>query len=294
MVSAFATAATIQGDGDPTPANLRPPDPPEDKPGPDAEQPATPPEDDALTEARLPAGVDHWALLIHDVKSPVTIIRVTAQLLAKQLAKETTIGGRAVKEQVDLLLDASTTLAAMLDELLDLSRLEAGQPIELYRSDTDLVDLVAAEVASQQQKTDRHRITLTAEPGHIVGRWDAPRLRRVIANLLANAIAYSPDGGEIGVRLAIEKHASDAEPWVVLEVSDPGLGIPAQDLPRIFERFHRGSNVAGRIMGHGLGLAGARMIVEAHGGTIGIESEEGCGTTVRVRLPMGVPGVPPQ
>ena len=262
--------------------------PPEDLSRPDAGQQGTSPEDDTITAARLPADAGNWALLIHDLKSPLTVIRATAQMLAKQLATNKMIGGSAVDEQVELLLDASSTLAAMLDELLDVSRLEAGQPVDLYRPDTDLVDLLAAEVASQQQRTDRHRIALAAEPPHLVGRWDAPRLRRVVANLLGNAIAYSPDGGEIHVRLAIENHAGIAESWAVLEVSDSGLGIPAQDLPQIFEPFHRGSNVAGRIAGHGLGLAGARMIVEAHGGTIGIESEEGRGTTVRVRLPVGM------
>jgi signal transduction histidine kinase len=78
--------------------------------------------------------------------------------------------------------------------------------------------------------------------------------------------------------------------WVVVEVRDAGLGIPAADLPHVFERFARGSNVAGRIGGSGVGLASVRQIVEQHGGTVSVQSEEAKGTTVTVRLPLAAAG----
>jgi signal transduction histidine kinase len=85
--------------------------------------------------------------------------------------------------------------------------------------------------------------------------------------------------------VALAREEDCAGPWAVLTVRDTGLGIPEPDLPRVFERFHRGSNVVGRIPGMGIGLAGSRAIVEQHGGAITVESQEGAGTTFAVRLP---------
>ena len=111
---------------------------------------------------------------------------------------------------------------------------------------------------------------------------DAARLERVLDNLFANALTYSPAGGDIEVRVTREDDA------VVIAVRDHGLGVPAADLAHVFAPFHRGSNV-GRIEGTGMGLAGARHIVEAHGGTLTVESVEGVGSTFTVRLPFDAP-----
>jgi signal transduction histidine kinase len=105
----------------------------------------------------------------------------------------------------------------------------------------------------------------------------------VLANLFSNAIKYSPEGGTITVTLGHE--VDHIGTWAVVRVRDHGVGIPAQDLALVFQRFHRGSNVTGRISGTGLGLAGARQIVELHGGTISVESEPGSGSTFTLRLP---------
>ena len=114
----------------------------------------------------------------------------------------------------------------------------------------------------------------------LVGEWDARRLERVFGNLLSNAIKYSPD--DTAVTLTIAPQGTD---WARVEVQDDGRGIPARDLPHIFDRFHRASNV-GRVRGTGLGLAGARQIVEQHGGSITITSTENVGTRVVVQLPL--------
>jgi signal transduction histidine kinase len=114
----------------------------------------------------------------------------------------------------------------------------------------------------------------------------------VLLNLLTNAVKYSPDGGDVVVTVRQEHvgtgdMAGDlAGETAMLAVQDGGIGIPATDLPHIFERFYRASNVGGRSRGTGLGLSAVQQIVEQHGGTITAESEPGVGTTITVRLPL--------
>jgi signal transduction histidine kinase len=116
----------------------------------------------------------------------------------------------------------------------------------------------------------------------VTGRWDRARLERVLGNLLSNAIKYSPRGGDIVVRIWIDENEQTS--WANLAVQDHGAGIPAADLPRLFHWFYRGKNVANEVPGAGIGLAGARQIVELHGGTMQVDSQEGVGSTFTVRL----------
>ncbi|MDE3076520.1 MAG: ATP-binding protein, partial [Chloroflexota bacterium] len=130
----------------------------------------------------------------------------------------------------------------------------------------------------------RHQIEFQTTRAAMAGEWDSFRLERVIDNLLGNAIKYSPEDGRIIVRL--EQARDEAGSWAVLEIQDFGLGIPAADLPLIFDEFHRGANVLGRVPGMGLGLAGVRHIVDQHGGDVSVFSVEGAGATFTVRLPL--------
>jgi signal transduction histidine kinase len=116
----------------------------------------------------------------------------------------------------------------------------------------------------------------------LVGVLDAVRLARVLDNLLDNAVKYSPRGGTVEVTIARE------DGLAVLSVADHGEGIPAADLPHIFERYRRGRNVEGRIPGTGIGLAGVQRIVELHDGTISVDSQVGGGTTFTLRLPLNI------
>ncbi len=145
--------------------------------------------------------------------------------------------------------------------------------------------MALAEAAAEESRrsTTRHAVRVVVEPSSLVGAWDGARLGRVLGNLLGNAVKYSPDGGEIVVRVGREEDGAGA--WAVVRVSDPGIGIPAADLPHLFEWFRRGANVGG-IGGTGIGLAGAKQIIAQHGGTIDVASEEGTGTTFTVRLPL--------
>jgi signal transduction histidine kinase len=126
----------------------------------------------------------------------------------------------------------------------------------------------------------------------LTGCCDRSRIERVLTNLLGNAIKFSPDGGEIVVR--VEQDIDDERAWAVLTVVDRGIGIPAADLPHVFERYRRGGNVTGQIAGSGIGLSAAQQIVAQHGGTITVESVEGEGTTVTVKLPLDAPSTEPE
>jgi signal transduction histidine kinase len=175
-------------------------------------------------------------------------------------------------------------MEALLDEFQDIARLRSGNPLELRITPTDLVALAEVAARDAAATTSLHRVLVTANEPSLVGRWDPLRLRRVLDNLLGNAIKYSPDGGDVTVAVGLTER--DGDSWAVLTVCDQGVGIPKADLPHIFERYRRGSNVGERVAGAGIGLAGAFQIVQQHGGVIDVESEEGRGSLFTLALPL--------
>jgi PAS domain S-box-containing protein len=228
------------------------------------------------------------ASISHELRTPLTAIRGFSQLLHRRIER---LAGPDAGRVLDSLtsIDASTTkMSSMVDELLDLARLQSGRLLDLHPVRTDLVDL-CRRIAAEYQKTTRlHDIRVEASPERLEGMYDLTRLERIVANLLSNAIKYSPNGGVITLALTVEgPPATGATSRALLEVRDEGLGIPAADLPHVFDRFYRGGNV-GRIWGTGTGLAVVHQVVEQHGGTVAIESAPGQGTVVRVRLPLAL------
>jgi signal transduction histidine kinase len=113
---------------------------------------------------------------------------------------------------------------------------------------------------------------------------DGSRIERVVRNMLDNAIKYSPAGGDIVVHTRRDEDENGR--WGVVTIEDRGLGIPASDLPYVFDRFRRGGNVQRHIAGSGIGLTGAKQIVAQHGGAISVQSVEGEGSTFTLRLPL--------
>jgi PAS domain S-box-containing protein len=222
------------------------------------------------------------AMISHDISQPLSVLHVSLPVLQQALG--------ALPEDLNRLIAsmerATSRIGGMAAELLDLARLQAGRPLELRQTRCDLLELVEEEVAAAQRTADDRPITVVANGGKIVGKWDTARLARVFANLLANAIKYSPAGRPITVSL--ERTAERRRRWAQVRIADQGIGIPEQDQPHLFTRFQRASNV-GTIQGTGLGLAGAKQIIEQHGGSIVIASREGEGTTVTVRLPLNPP-----
>jgi signal transduction histidine kinase len=173
---------------------------------------------------------------------------------------------------------------SLIDELLDVTRARLRRSLQLNRRPTDLVALLHEGIDEYQTSDDQPRIRLRSQSPTLVGCWDQARLERLFGNLLSNAIKYSPSGGDVEVE--VSHVAKSADRWAVVKVHDHGMGIPAADLPFIFEPFKRATNVGPRIGGSGIGLTSARYLTEQHGGTITVESEEGAGSTFTVRLPL--------
>jgi signal transduction histidine kinase len=217
-----------------------------------------------------------FAAATHDLGQPLTAIRLAMRALRQRQAADAD-----ADEQLAAIELTTTRMLGMIGELLDTARLEAGRPLDLDCRRTDLAALVRDEVDAWRIGSGRPAIDFESPAERLVAEVDPARISRVVANLLSNAIKYSPDGGAIAVTVA-----RDGDGWTRIEVRDEGVGIPTADLRHIFEQFHRGGNVAGRIAGSGIGLAGARHIVELHGGTIQVESREGEGSTFTVRLPL--------
>jgi signal transduction histidine kinase len=168
---------------------------------------------------------------------------------------------------------------ALIGSLLDLTRLELNHPLDLIRTETDLVALVR-QVVADQRVSNRYRVVVDSGVPELIGQWDNARLERVVANLVSNAVKYSPAGGDVRVRVTRDGDTA------VLSVEDSGMGIPQEDMPRIFERFFRARNVIDEVAGAGIGLAACKRIVEQHGGRLLVQSEEGKGSTFTVRLPI--------
>jgi heavy metal sensor kinase len=216
----------------------------------------------------------------HELRTPLAAIRAEAEVA---LAK-----GPVAPEQQALLgsiLEECERLTRLADQLLTLSREDAGVAPQA-REPVDLAALVAgvADTMRPLAEAGGLRLRVAGAPARVRG--DAGRLRQVFFNLLDNAIKYTPAGGEVEAR--VEARGGEA----VASVRDTGAGIPAEHLPRVFDRFYRVDKARSREMGGtGLGLSIARSIVAAHGGRIELDSAPGRGTTVQVMLPVESAGV---
>jgi PAS domain S-box-containing protein len=242
--------------------------------------------DRALDEARKALRVrdEFFSTISHDLRNPLAVIHGMVQLAERQMERNPETTG--VPQLLAGIAQASGKMGAMIDELLDLSRLESGRPMQLNIQPTDLLALVTGLVVEHRREAPEHTIETQFAAPEIVGLWDTARIDRVLTNLLSNAIKYTPTGGHILVSVAASKNESDGSEWAIVGVEDDGIGIPSIELPWVFERYHRASNVPIHTPGAGIGLAGARQIVEQHGGTLMAESDEGVGSRFIVRLPI--------
>jgi PAS domain S-box-containing protein len=208
----------------------------------------------------------------HDLRTPLAAVLVQAQAIARDPARP-----EAVARRAGSIATGAKRMAAMLADLADLTRLEAGTPALELRP----VDLraFAAELRSRLAgalDASRIRLEIPADLGPVHA--DADRLERVLVNLVGNALKFSPPDRPVTVT------AAPADGGVAIAIADEGPGIDPEDLPRIFERFYRSRRSAG-VEGLGLGLHIAEKLVAAHGGRIEVDSVPGRGSTFRVILP---------
>lgn len=215
----------------------------------------------------------------HELKTPLSVIKGYIALLQEGIYGQVSNGQRKVLTSIS---EQTDRLGRLVQQLLDISRFEAGggrldlRPID-FRAFLDEL-ATSFEPLALQNEIDFRLEADDSLPPVVVG--DPDRLNEVVGNLLSNAFKFTPRGGQIRLR------AERADGGIAVEVSDTGIGIPEDQLPRIFEKFYQVENPAQpKSIGSGLGLAIAREIVEAHGGTIAAESEVGRGTTFRVSLP---------
>ncbi len=208
----------------------------------------------------------------HDLRTPLTTIQGNLDLLRRGAIEDPTMRGEALSA----IGDETARMRRLVSDLLLLAQADAGlklhlQPVEL---DTLLLEVYRqAQVMAQGVK-----VRIGAEDQAVV-LGDSDRLRQLLLNLADNALKYTPAGGE--VTLTLRRQAG----WVQVGVEDTGMGIAAEDLPHIFERFYRTDRSRGRTAGSGLGLAICKWIADAHGGRLEVESQVGVGSLFTVWLP---------
>ena len=232
-----------------------------------------------VTEAKRAEAMrrDFVANASHELRTPVTAIRGAA---------ETLLGGalhdrEAARRFVEMIVRHAERLARLTQDLLDLSRLESGLWAMQF-ADVDAAGLVASVLDLNADRAGERRIQLTRDVApDVVVRADARALEQVVVNLVDNAIKYTPAGGRVTVSARRE------ERWATLAVRDTGPGIPAEHVPRLFERFYRADPGRSRDQGGtGLGLAIVKHLTQAQGGVVGVESGPE-GSCFWVKLPVG-------
>ncbi|MBN9688257.1 MULTISPECIES: hybrid sensor histidine kinase/response regulator [unclassified Corallococcus] len=223
-----------------------------------------------------------FSLATHDLKGPLQIMTLNAQVLRRQIPAAAMTP--ALETRLGHIVRAAHRMGELIDHFLEVTR---GQERPLKREPMDLLAMASGKVRELEANASRHRFVLEVPEGRdFTGEWDAHALERVLENLIGNAVKYSAADSTVIVRLAVEEE--ETQQFVLLSVTDQGIGIPAEDLPFVFERFHRGRNVSQDVSGSGVGLASARRMVELHGGTLAVRSVEGQGSTFTVRLPRGI------
>jgi signal transduction histidine kinase len=202
------------------------------------------------------------------------------------------LAGETTEEQRRCLAIAGRNadrLHRLIGDLLFVAQMDAGQLV-LEPAQVDLRALAAECLESVRPRAMQAGVEVVLEGDPVAGlEADPSRLTQLLDNLISNAIKFSFEGGQVAVRTVSENGN------VILEVADHGIGIPAGQQQHLFQRFFRGSNAAERaIQGTGIGLSIVKAIVDAHGGSIAVESREGAGTTFRVALPLRLPPVAPR
>jgi signal transduction histidine kinase len=212
----------------------------------------------------------------HELRTPLGLIRMLSTAL---LMDEVTFDAETHRQFLSGIEEETDRLEGIVDNLLDLSRMESGR-LQLDRHSTDLTKLVRDTATAMEIELTGHRLAYDLPDVPPIALVDAKRLEQVLRNLLSNACKYSPASSEIAIR--VSQQADE----IAICVQDKGIGIPPDELDRIFERFYRADNEVTRgTPGAGLGLSICKWIAEAHGGRIEVQSAPGKGSRFCVVLP---------
>ena len=256
---------------------------------------------DYFTRAELAAAVDRenqalaklrqlderkntfFANVSHELRTPLTLI------LAPVEEMQVRAGDPAQARQLALIRRNAERLLRLIDDLLDLSRLDVGG-LRLDLADLDVRAIVQTVVENGAPAAAARKIGLVydADESQRPIHADAHRLEIILTNLVGNALKYTPDGGHVAIKVR------DGAGAVTVEVADDGPGIPAADLPRVFDRFYQAGRTDRRAGGVGIGLSLARELADLHGGELSVISTEGKGTTFTLRLPFGRDHIRPE
>ena len=225
---------------------------------------------------------DFLSNISHELRTPLATLKALVETL-QHGALDDPPAARRFLERADQEVDA---LSQMVEELLELTRIESGK-VPLRLSATQVEEIALPPVERLRPQSERRHLKLVVDLADDLPPVlsDASRCRQIVGNLLHNAIKFTPDGGAITLRARLQ----DGDAYVLFSVRDNGIGIPAAELPRIFERFYKADR-ARSSGGTGLGLAISRHLVEAHGGKIWAKSKEGKGSTFFFSLPVATAG----
>ena len=226
------------------------------------------------------------SIVSHELRTPLTPLKALAQLVRSRMRRAKAQGTELDMESLDRNLAAIERpvdrMYGLVNDLLSVSRAEKGS-LSMERVPYDLAVVVREVVQRYVDATveeGRHTFTVDA-PASVPARGDQSRIEQLLMNLVGNAVKYSPTGGPVRVALAAEGRTAE------ITITDRGIGIPADDIGTLGHPFVRGAGRAATFAGMGVGLYVARIVAEAHAGSLGLESDgDGKGTTVRVKLPL--------
>src|SRR6476659_4156734 len=223
------------------------------------------------------------ANMSHELRTPLNAIIGFSEVLGERLFGDL---NEKQAEYTDDILTSGRHLLSLINEILDLSKVEAGR-MELELATFDLPSAIDNARTFVRERATRHGITLDVAVDDRLGDFvgDERKIKQILLNLLSNAVKFTPAGGRIGI------DARQMDGSVEISVSDTGIGIAPEDQPKIFEEFRQvGADYAHKVEGTGLGLTLAKKFVELHGGKIWVESEAGKGSTFTFTLPITATG----
>ncbi len=222
------------------------------------------------------------AITAHELRTPLASILGYAELLFNE-GDIGPINDDQRREFVSYILKKAEALEHIIDDLLDVGRIETGRQILLEKSPLEILTLIREVMSHYRLETSRHDLELQTDEESVVVEMDERKLTQVLDNLLSNAVKYSPAGGKIRIGCRSE------EGWVRVFVDDEGIGMSPEQLGRVFDKFYRADTSNTAVGGLGLGMGIVKGIIEAHGGRIFVESQRGKGTRVSFVLPKRVP-----